>query len=587
MFRQYFSKFKEMSLERLYKYSLYKRLIWCFVVVLVFPILVIGGYNAMYSLTKNQQESREFLEESSTQIANNISNYIYDHMSLLDEVAENTQIVEEFSVYEYVNWRRKSEIENHIRLVLGHTFGASGAIDTFEMISRNYSYFYYPSPISNGDFKNSRLLSLEAKQVLMTVDTKEVPSDRNKYVILTRGIYNERGDCLGNIVVALDLTYFDKVCYENVNTLLNEVMIIDGNNVIVSASDEALVGSYFTGDKLRSISIFKSIPNTELTVVNRIAMQTLLRSALIQFSITLFTAVVFAILALILALLFTKSVIRPINKLMKEMNKPEVEKYVGDNGSDEYSIIIESFNKMSGHIVDAIQGQYKLKLQEMELRELRKEAELSALQQQINPHFLYNTLECIYWNGQLEGDEEISEIVSALGNYLRVIIDKGREYVTVDNEVESVNNYMFLQNKRFGNRIIYNWNFPRNLKDTKILKLTLHPIVEDVIATNLDEIESDIYMDVAIIKNEESILFFLTGQSVTYYLERFKEPDFKTKGISSVDERLTLYYGDEYGVIINFHQEEIRVSIPVYKAERAGEKRRGEYCENSKENVYT
>ncbi|MGB8451495.1 MAG: histidine kinase [Anaerocolumna sp.] len=564
MISRYLGKIKEWSLNKLYKYSIYRRLIWCFIYVFVLPILLIGGYNAVYSFSKNEQEAKTFLEESSAQIANNISYYMFSHMNLLEEVATNSEIINDLMIYNYVDWNKKSDIENHIRLVLGSTFGASGAVNACEMISLNNSYFYYPSPVSNGNFATSKLLSREAGQVLMTVSPKEIPSDRNSYVILTRGIYTSEDVCVGNIVAALDLTYFNKVCYENVTNLLNDVMIIDENNIIISASNDEQVGSSFSGDKMLSISISKSITNTNLTIVNHIALQTLLKSALIQFAITLFTAVLFAVLALVFAILFAKSITGPINRLMEEMKKTGVEKFVEDDGDDEYHTVIEGFNKMSGNIVEAIQRQYKIKLQETKLRELRKEAELSALQQQINPHFLYNTLESIYWNGQLEGDEEISEIVSALGNYLRGIIVKGREYVTIENEVESVNNYIFLQNKRFGNRIVNSWDMSLSLRHTKIIKLAIHPIVEDVISTNLDDIESQINVNISIAAESDTIRVIMTGPAVEYFLGLVNNPDLDIRGINSVDERLTLYYGDAFGVVLNNGLGEIRVTMPVY-----------------------
>lgn len=565
MISRYLGKIKEQILNKLYKYSIYRRLIWCFICMFVLPILLIGGYNAVYSFSKNEQEAKIFLQESSAQIANNISYFMFSHMNLLEEVATNTEIVKDLTVYNYVDWNKKSDIENHIRLVLGSTFGASGAINACEMVTLNHTYFYYPSPVSNGDFTTSKLLSPEADRVLMKVSPKEVPSDRSSYVILTRGIFGSDNVCIGNIVAALDLSYFNKVCYENVTDLLNEVMIIDENNIIISASNEEQVGSVFGGDKVLSVSISKSIANTNLTIVNHIGMQTLLRSAFIQFGITLFTAVLFAVLALTFAILFTKTISGPVNRLMEEMNKTEVEKYVEDDGDDEYHTVIEGFNKMSGNLVEAIKRQYIIKLQETKLRELRKEAELSALQQQINPHFLYNTLESIYWNGQLEGDEDISEIVSALGNYLRVIIVKGREYVTIENEVESVNNYIFLQNKRFGNRIQNSWDVSLSLRLVKIIKLAIHPIVEDVISTNLDDIESQIELNISIAEEFDTIRVVMTGHAVEYFLSLAGNPNRDTRGISSVDERLTLYYGDAYGVVLNNRQGEIKVTMPVYK----------------------
>ncbi|MFT3985246.1 MAG: histidine kinase [Lachnospiraceae bacterium] len=556
---------KEWSLNELYKHSIYRRLIWCFAYVFVLPILLIGGYNAVYSFSQNEKTARIFLKESSSQIANNVSNYMFSHMNLLEEVAMNQEIVNDLMIYKDADWNKKSEIENHIRLVLDSTFGSGGAINACELVSVNRSYFYYTSPVSNGDFATSKLLSKEAEQVLIKVTPKEIPSDPDSYVILTRGIYSEREVCVGNIVTALDLSYFNKVCYENVTNLLNEVMIIDENNIIISASNEEQVGSVFQEDKMMSISISQPISSTNLTIVNHIALQTLLKSALIRLGITLFTAILFAVLALSSAILFAKSITSPINCLMEEMKKPGVEKFVEDDGDDEYHTVIEGFNKMSRDLVRALQLQYEIKLQETKLRELQKEAELSALQQQINPHFLYNTLESIYWNGQLKGDEEISEIVDALGNYLRVIMIKGREYITIENEVESVNNYVFLQNKRFGNRITNQWDVSMSMRHTKIIKLVIHPIVEDVISANLDDLETRIDIGISIVEKFDTICVTMTENAVEYFLSLLGKTEVNTRGINSVDERLRLYYGNSFGVAMDREAGEIRIAIPVYK----------------------
>jgi two-component system sensor histidine kinase YesM len=565
MRKNYLIRLKEAIIKKLYNYSIYNRLMRSFIIAFVIPILLIGGFNGLYSFRKSEREAQVFLEESSKQISNNISYYLYYHMNLLDEVATNPQIISNLSIYESSDWNVKSDIENHIRLVIGHTFGASKAINACEIVTQKKSYFYYLSPVSNGNFKTSSILSQDARDVQMTVNRKEVPSDRNYYVILTREIFQNNEKSIGNIVAALDLSYFDKACYENVTNLLNEILIIDENNIIVSASNEELVRTEFREESFRVMSISTRIPNTKLTIVNQMPMATLLKSAIIQTGFTLVAALLFAFLSLFLVLLFTRSISSPIKTLIKEMNKPDVHKYIQDDGADEYHLIIDGFNQMNEHLVHAIEGQYEMQLQESELKELQKEAELSALQQQINPHFLYNTLESIYWNCQLEGEEEIGDIVNALSTYLRVIIDKGREDVTIEMEVESVNNYIFLQNKRFGNRVSVTWNVSKQIRSLKIIKLAIHPIVEDVLVANLNDIEENIDASITITQDKQDIHVTMEGNAVTYFL-RLNDDSLETmNGINSVDERLKLYFGEAYGVVLDEETFKIKVSIPISK----------------------
>lgn len=563
MRKNYLLLAKETIIKKLYNYTIYNRLMRSFIIAFVIPILFIGGFNGLYSFQKNEKEARLFLEESSKQISNNISYYLYYHLNLLEEVATNPQIIHNLSIYEESDWNVKSNIENHIRLVIGHTFGASNAINACEIVTRKGSYFYYLSPVSNGNFKGSHILSQDARDVQMMVSRKEVPSDRNYYVILTREVFLEGEESIANIVTALDLTYFNKACYENVTNLLNEVLIIDENNIIVSASNDQLVRTEFKEERFNVMSISTKIPDTNLTIVNQMPMGTLLKSAIIQTVFTLITAIFFALLSLVLVILFTKSISSPIKNLIKEMNKPDVHKYVQDNGADEYHRIIDGFNQMNTHIVEAIQGQYEVQLQESELKELQKEAELSALQQQINPHFLYNTLESIYWNCQLEGEEEIGDIVNALSNYLRVIIDKGREHVTIEMEVESINNYIFLQNKRFGNRVNLTWDVPKDIRNLKILKLTIHPIVEDVLVANLNDIEEEIEATIKILQDNQDICVYMNESAVAYFLDSNDYSAQKMNGINSVDERLKLYYGNKYGVDLDDKALNIKVTIPI------------------------
>ena len=565
MRKNYLIRLKEAIIKKLYNYSIYNRLMRSFIIAFVIPILLIGGFNGLYSFRKSEREAQVFLEESSKQISNNISYYLYYHMNLLDEVATNPQIISNLSIYESSDWNVKSDIENHIRLVIGHTFGASKAINACEIVTQKKSYFYYLSPVSNGNFKTSSILSQDARDVQMTVNRKEVPSDRNYYVILTREIFQNNEKSIGNIVAALDLSYFDKACYENVTNLLNEILIIDENNIIVSASNEELVRTEFREESFRVMSISTRIPNTKLTIVNQMPMATLLKSAIIQTGFTLVAALLFAFLSLFLVLLFTRSISSPIKTLIKEMNKPDVHKYIQDDGADEYHLIIDGFNQMNEHIVHAIEGQYEMQLQESELKELQKEAELSALQQQINPHFLYNTLESIYWNCQLEGEEEIGDIVNALSNYLRVIIDKGREDVTIEMEVESVNNYIFLQNKRFGNRVSVTWNVSKQMRSLKIIKLAIHPIVEDVLVANLNDIEEQIDATITITQDKQDIHVIMEGNAVTYFLGVKDDSLENMNGINSVDERLKLYFGEAYGVVLDEEISKINVCIPMSK----------------------
>ena len=202
---------------------------------------------------------------------------------------------------------------------------------------------------------------------------------------------------------------------------------------------------------------------------------------------------------------------------------------------------------------------YHMELEKSRLDRLKKEAELSALQKQINPHFLYNTLETIYWNGQYEGAEEISDMVIAMGNYFRTIISKGKEYTSVKEEAASVDNYLFLQNIRFGNRLFIQWDFEDGTRESRILKLVLQPVIEDMLNQLLEIRRDKIMLHIDVSQKEGDILFTICTDQLEY---SDGEADMlHMPGCKNVDQRLRLYFGDDYGVKILENKEYRKINI--------------------------
>ena len=120
----------------------------------------------------------------------------------------------------------------------------------------------------------------------------------------------------------------------------------------------------------------------------------------------------------------------------------------------------------------------------LQIRE--QEAELNALQSQINPHFLYNTLDSIYWKTLAKGETEIAEMVWTLSNLFRTSLNKGNRYVTVDHEFQFLEQYLRLQQLRYGSKITYQIDLAENAKTLFIPKLILQPIVENAIYHGLE-----------------------------------------------------------------------------------------------------
>ena len=186
---------------------------------------------------------------------------------------------------------------------------------------------------------------------------------------------------------------------------------------------------------------------------------------------------IIVVLALLLSILFSNRFTRPIQEITTYMT--------GFDGGDythmpelhtntELDQIGHSYNEMLGNIEQLVN---EIKLQEKELRT----SELNMLISQINPHFLYNTLDTIYMLARINGEEKTMKMIQALSKYLRLSLSKGREIVTVEDELENVKSYMEIQQIRNENLFHYEIECGEELKTRWILKLILQPIVENAV----------------------------------------------------------------------------------------------------------
>ena len=145
---------------------------------------------------------------------------------------------------------------------------------------------------------------------------------------------------------------------------------------------------------------------------------------------------------------------------------------------DEIGVLTKQFNYMLTKISILMDSQYSL-------GKRIKELELKSLQAQINPHFLYNTLDLIKWRAIDNKDGEAVELVSALSNYYKRSLGKGQDIVTLEDEIDHVKSYVYIQNKRFDNSIRLSADIPLNLRNCLLPKITLQPIVENAIVHGL------------------------------------------------------------------------------------------------------
>ena len=280
------------------------------------------------------------------------------------------------------------------------------------------------------------------------------------------------------------------------------------------------------------------------------------------------TAVI-VLMVLIIASSISKRITKPLQELTSLMeivqsgNFNVTMEIVGD---DEVTQLSKSFNimvsKINALMIDLHEEHEKLRI-----------AEMKTLENQINPHFLYNTFDSIIWLVRKKRMEDVNRLVFALSKLMRIGLNRGKTLVTLQEEIEHIHNYIIIQEIRYADDFTYAITLPEQLKKNKTLKLILQPLVENAIMHGVQHSETAEHITIEVIEAHDGIVIEVTNTGAVIPEERVvqinemlagsEEGDFGL-GLKNVNERIRLYFGKQYGLHFS-HQNgstTVRVDIP-------------------------
>lgn len=262
----------------------------------------------------------------------------------------------------------------------------------------------------------------------------------------------------------------------------------------------------------------------------------------------------------------------PIQELEKSVNALEAgeldtEVYTG--GSYEIQHLGHSIGDMAKRIqalMDDIVAEH----------ESKRKSEFDTLQSQINPHFLYNTLDIIVWMIENEQKNEAVKVVTALARFFRISLSKGKSIIPVRDELEHVRNYLMIQQMRFKNKFVYRIEAEPEVMSLACLKLTLQPLVENAIYHGMEFMDGDGEVLVRAYLEDGGLCFSVEDNGLGMTKEQAEQlltekPHVSSKhgsgiGVKNVNERIRLYFGEEYGLSIWSEPDEgtvIKIRMPA------------------------
>ncbi|WP_169083526.1 sensor histidine kinase [Paenibacillus sp. PL91] len=314
---------------------------------------------------------------------------------------------------------------------------------------------------------------------------------------------------------------------------------------------------YFERDGLNRLYIYTTSPNTKWKVMTSIPVSELTKDAVVIRNVTWIATIITIIVALFISVVFSFALTNPLRKmmrLMKNVQEGDFNVQFQVKYRDEVGQLGNQFNRMIVRIDHLIQDIYLMETK-------KKEAELHALQSQINPHFMYNTLESIRMAAELNDDQIAADMIAILGKLLRYSISDLHEEVTLENEVLHMRNYVEMLNYRYPNRFKLETTIPDDLRNYPIIKLVLQPIVENAIYHGMDDHKPSMRIEMSSERSAHGLWLRIKDDGLGMdeeTLDRLNrslagvEEMVRRKsggiGLKNVNERIKLHYGNAYGL---------------------------------------
>lgn len=427
---------------------------------------------------------------------------------------------------------------------------------------------------TNKDMKNiswyKKLINSNNMAFASKADFSKISSDSSKNIIsISKEIKDKNNKRLGFVVINLSYKFledflstinFGKDGYVFILSSEEELLFKSKNMEDFGKKDyEKLLKKRMKPEKMDFVSSNVFIPNTQWKLVGISFSNAIsnLKKQLIESSLIL--ALIVFILTLLVSIFVSKKISKPIIYLIGEIKKTDKKLYKIESlpqASSEIQILTKEYNNLIDRIF--------VLTEDIEKKEEQKRTyQVKALQSQINPHFLYNTLDTILWLVEFGENEKAIKVTKNLGMLLRNSLDIDEDFVKLDKEIEHAKNYLDIQKIRYDNKFTYEFIKKIETSSLYVPKLILQPIIENAIYHGIREKKSKSYIKIIVEKNPEYLIIKIIDNGLG---PKEKKENIPTKlggiGMENVNNRIKLLCGEKYNLKMQREKDE---TIVTYK----------------------
>lgn len=602
------SKIYKLLYTQYMNLSIKYKIILLFYSIIIFVSLVLGYYSYRLSSNSIQNEISTVALRDTKQVSRGISFLQKDINDLSTFICldQNVQAFIRSSSIKEQNPSYEGNQASSVQLEsLASLLASKDYISYIGIYANNGSKYYLSSDGSSGltntDILRLRTIyengpTLRGRPMWISLNDKSqlsLPNSKLPKIAMIRTLLNTNTfEETGFMIICINLSTIQHMYFDNLSSKERNIILLDDKNQIAAFSNSDNSSeiqenitklspylSYEEGkqtvnfDNKNVLLTYSSVEKSNWKVVYLVPLKELLIGIRPIFSMTLLAILGCLLVSMAISLYISSILTSPIKKLLSSMERVKkgyFKEKVDFKYMDEIGMLGLQYNDMIDNLHDLVDKVYKLQISE-------REAELKALQAQINPHFLYNTLDAIYWKAEKSKEEDIAEMVYALSRLFRLTLNRGNEFTEVKNEKEFIENYLLLQRRRFRQKLEYVIDIDDSILQYIIPKLILQPFVENAMVHGIERDNSKSVIRVKGYLAEDRLHFMIEDDGAGMNGDTIKQllgSKSSSKGsnnqkgyaIRNVNERLSLYYTDNYSLNISSEPGKgtrVEISIPT------------------------
>ncbi len=573
--------------------SIRKKLMWFLLLQVLIPLIILGFLSYQSSSYIINKNAKEYSKDILNMIRLRLDDYIRNMEAISDDLytEQNTYglLYSDYSNKKPIDYY---DTQNKTVNLIRNIVVSREEIESICFLSSNGEYYESDSCISH---------------IIIDTDLKSIADEKNgkplwvynkdKNLYLIRTINNlENYKKMGTMIIKLDKEYLSGLCSAMQKGVWNTAFISSDRQIIVESTvgnnrslNEDIISQIDFDKRIKNINLdgmfiyYVQVPKTNWVLLSYVPSKILYQDAtVLRNKIALFSLIVLLFLSVVNAYI-ALDIIQPINKLvkaMKNMREGETSVQIEVDRHDELGFLKKEFNKMSDRINYLLNSVYKQQL-------VNKQAQLKALQAQINPHFLFNTLESINWMAQLKNAPEISEVVSALSYIMEAGICRDIKPVTLKAEIDYVEKYILIMNKRFEDKLEFRKKLDIEAMNVRVPRLMIQPLIENAVYHGVENLRNKGIVLIKVYKKDASVIIEVIDNGTGINEDDLKElnqklthnklkssindSERKSVGMENVNERIKLLYGEDYGIRVyskeNYYTR-VCVEIPYVTHEK-------------------